>query len=230
MEEEKKKEMNPSKVCATVWCLCAVQINKQNQNKTNQYRYTSCRQCTEILGNDDTILHYFLPFSASAVPTDVCIDILAHLFILLQLGVVDLSDLWQLGSVVRVLGRVVYSGTSWGGCRCSCSSWSAALFWSTHALRQQHIVQAHQLWVRWLLLLGTTDTQNCRGTGLEVSDKGSYLQHGISFGRFVSCSRTWSADNLLADITNTAWQLCVCVVIGHSCSSVLCCGSVHVCM
>lgn len=86
-----------------------------------------------------------------------------HLFILLQLCVVNLSDLSQLGPVVGVFCRVVGTDAASGGCGGRCSCRPAAFLRSGHTLRQQHVVQSHQLRIWRLLLLGTTDTEHCGG-------------------------------------------------------------------
>lgn len=62
-----------------------------------------------------------------------------HLLVLLQLCVVDLSDLGEFGSVVGMFDGVVGRsargrGRSCGGCR------SSALLRAGYALRQQHVV------------------------------------------------------------------------------------------
>lgn len=89
----------------------------------------------------------------------------SHLFVLLQLGVVDLSDLGQLGSVVRVLRWVVCPGSSGGRCCSRCRCRTSSFLWTWYALCQQHIVQPHELWIWGLLLLRATNTQHCNDRG-----------------------------------------------------------------
>lgn len=85
----------------------------------------------------------------------------SHLFVLLQLRVVDLSDLRQLGSVVRVFCRVVHAGSSRSRRRCSRRRRASAFLRTGYAFCQQHVVQPHELGIRRLLLLGAADTQHC---------------------------------------------------------------------
>lgn len=85
----------------------------------------------------------------------------SDLFILLQFCVVNLSDLRQLGPVVRMFRRVVGTDST-GGRRCGRRSCRPAAFlWPGHTLCKQHVVQSHQLWIRRLLLLGSSDTEHC---------------------------------------------------------------------
>ncbi|TNN57427.1 hypothetical protein EYF80_032335 [Liparis tanakae] len=82
-----------------------------------------------------------------------------------QLRVVDLSYLRQLGPVVGVFRRVVGAdapGGRGGGCG---GRRPASFLRPGHALRQQHVVQSHQLRILGLLLLGATDTEHCGGDG-----------------------------------------------------------------
>lgn len=117
----------------------------------------------------------------------------AHLFILLQLCVVDLPDLGQLGPVVRVLCRVVHPRSS-RGCRRSCCRCRASTFlWTGHTLRQQHVVQPHELGIRRLLLLGAADTQHWNDrSGSEVSHKGRTYS-GMMHRNKLSAAGAWAA-------------------------------------
>lgn len=112
----------------------------------------------------------------------------AHLFILLQLCVVDLPDLGQLGPVVRVLCRVVHPRSSRGCRRCGCRRRASTFLWTGHALRQQHVVQPHELGIWRLFLLGATDTQHCNDrSGSEVSHTGRTLQWHDALQQAVRC-------------------------------------------
>lgn len=93
-----------------------------------------------------------------------------YLLIFLQLCVVDLSDLSEFSSVVGMFDGVV-CGSTRGHCRGCSSCRSAAFLWPGHALCQQHIVQAHELGVWRILLLGTTNAETCSNTHKE--NKGS---------------------------------------------------------
>lgn len=91
----------------------------------------------------------------------------SDLFVLLQLGVVDLADLGEFGSVIWVFGRVIGSDSSRCRCRCRSRRRPAPFLRPGHALRQQHVVQSHQLGIGRLLLLGATDTQHWNETKTE---------------------------------------------------------------
>lgn len=106
-----------------------------------------------------------------------------YLLIFLQLCVVDLSDLSEFGPVVRMFDGVVCSPTR--GHRRGCSSCgSAAFLWPGHALCQQHIVQAHELGVRRILLLGTTNAETCsENTHKENKGSASAIQDGMMESR-----------------------------------------------
>ncbi len=87
----------------------------------------------------------------------------SDLFVLLQLGVVDLADLGEFGSVIWVFGWVIGSDSS--RCRRRRRRCRPAPFLRPgHALRQQHVVQSHQLGIGRLLLLNATDTQHWNET------------------------------------------------------------------
>ena len=89
-----------------------------------------------------------------------------HLFVFLQFLMVYLSDLTQLGAIIRMFDRVI---SSTGSSRGVSSRPSASSFLGPrHALSNQHVIQTHELRVRRLLLLGVSERQNCneRGIGL----------------------------------------------------------------
>uniref|UniRef100_A0A6B0V6Z8 Uncharacterized protein n=1 Tax=Ixodes ricinus TaxID=34613 RepID=A0A6B0V6Z8_IXORI len=80
-------------------------------------------------------------------------ELVARLLVLLQLLVVDLPDLCELGPVVGVLDGVL--GLAPGGRRRRVGRrpGAAALLGTRHTLGDQHVVQPHQLRVRGLLFL-----------------------------------------------------------------------------
>lgn len=86
-----------------------------------------------------------------------------HLFIFLQLCVVDLSDLGEFGSVVGMFDGIVTRPARRRSCSCS-SCRPSTFFWSCHTLRQEHVVQTHKLGVWGILLLGTADAETCSDT------------------------------------------------------------------
>lgn len=86
------------------------------------------------------------------------------LFILLQLLVVDLSYLSQLGAVVGVLYGVVRLSACCRRTGCSCCGRSTSLLRPRYTLSDQHVVQSHELRVWRLLLLRVPQTQHCNTT------------------------------------------------------------------
>ncbi len=88
-----------------------------------------------------------------------CTDLL----VLLQLRVVDPSDLAEFGSVVRVLDGVISSHSHCCCCR-SNRRCPAPFLRSGHALCQQHVIQTHELRIRRVFILTATDTETWHNT------------------------------------------------------------------
>jgi len=85
-------------------------------------------------------------------------SLLHNLFIFVQLGVVNLTDLCQLATVVRVLNGILSSSCSqcclWY-CRRPCTTFLR----SNNTLGKQHVVEPKQLWVRRLIVSCTADAK-----------------------------------------------------------------------
>lgn len=82
--------------------------------------------------------------------------IITNLFIFFELLVIDGSYLGKLSSIVRVFDGVFTIGVAGGG---SCRGVGgrrlpATLLRPGNTFGNQHVVQAHQLWIWWLLFLG----------------------------------------------------------------------------
>lgn len=171
-----------------ITCFCSLFGTALYQTDYDHYQccHDSLSQSDTLIGRRDnagTVFSQCVTIKINKNETcdvDTCRQVAcppSHLFVLLQLRVVDLSDLGQLGSVVRVLRRVVRPRSSRGRRRRRSSRRASAFLRTGHALRQQHVVQPHELGIRGLLLLGAADTQHCKDRRRsEVSGERSRLE------------------------------------------------------
>jgi len=86
---------------------------------------------------------------------------ISYLFVFLQLRVEDLPYLGQLGSVVRVLDAAVVGRALGRRSNRRRRRRGRALLRAGHALRQQHVVQPHDLGVWRVVVLDAPDTEHC---------------------------------------------------------------------
>lgn len=135
-------------------------------------------------------------------------DVSVYLLVFLQLCVVDLSDLGEFGSVVRMFDGVV-CGSTRGHCRSCSSCGSAAFLRPGHALCQQHVVQAHELGVWRILLLGTTDAETCSNTHKENKGSGRAVQEQHGDGGTETHKRTTLVRGMWISVFLQVWSGCL---------------------
>lgn len=99
------------------------------------------------------------------------------LFVFFQFLVVYLADLSKFCPVVAVLDSIVSLSRS---CRCSrgrggCCTSAATFLGSCYPLSDEHVIQPHQLRIRWLFFLRISQAQHCknreRSTRSEIDSK-----------------------------------------------------------